>query len=68
MKKKNNVENNKFGKNDNMDFGSNKNNKIKEVVKNSEINNINYNPNDVIVNLVEKIACKLKSKSPHLLR
>lgn len=57
-KKKYNAENNKVGKNDNVDVGNNKNNKSKKINKHWEINTINYDPNQVIVSLIKEIAKK----------
>ena len=57
-KKKYNAENNKIGKNDNIDIGNNKNNKSKEIIKNSEINSFNYNPNELTFSLIKEIASK----------
>ena len=57
-KRKYNAENNKIGKNDNIDIGNNKNNKSKEIIKNSEINSFNYNPNEVTISLIKEIAKK----------
>ncbi len=61
MFRKNNFEKNNIGKNNNSDYGSNKNNKLKQKFNNSnnsEINNFNYNPNQVIVELIREIGLK----------
>lgn len=61
MFRKNNFEKNNIGKNNNTDHGNNKNNKIRQKLNNSnnsEVNNFNYNPNQVIVELIKEISLK----------
>lgn len=61
MFRKNNFEKNNIGKNNNTDHGNNKNNQIRQKLNNSnnsEVNNFNYNPNQVIVELIKEISLK----------
>ncbi|MBD5423340.1 MAG: hypothetical protein HDR43_02495 [Mycoplasma sp.] len=62
MFRKNKLENIKLGNNDNYDNGNNKNNKTKisrkNLFKNFEINNIKYDPNKIIVELIKEISTK----------
>ncbi|MDE5767413.1 MAG: hypothetical protein K2H56_02580 [Malacoplasma sp.] len=54
---------NKIGKNDNLDVGSWKNNKSKNVMKNSEIKNVSLNTDKDLINFMKEIARKKRKIS-----
>lgn len=56
MLKKNTIDNNKIGKNDNLDIGSNKYNRNKQILKNVEISNNDFNKS--CIELIKEISIK----------